>query len=386
MDVRQVNPNEQLILIIDDNSSNLSVINDYLAEQQFKVVIARNGESGFHRAKLTQPNLILLDVMMPGIDGFETCIQLKADRQTAHIPVIFMTALNDVANKVKGFQVGGVDYLTKPFQHEEVLARVKTHLNLQLQANQLQQKNGELQAMSAELVKLNADKDKFFAIMAHDMKSPFLPLLGFSELLALAVDTAPREQIKHMAQQIYQSSKNVYRLLENLLSWSQLQQGRMIYQPQEINLGKLISQNVSLFSDNALVKGIKLEHQVALELRVYADKDMVEMILRNLISNALKFTAADGQIGISATILSEPMGWVEVAVQDTGVGMSAEMCHKVFQLEHHVTTLGTAQEQGTGLGLMICQEMVVKHGGRIWVESEGGVGTTVKFTLALSHG
>jgi len=240
--------------------------------------------------------------------------------------------------------------------------------------------------MSAELVKLNADKDKFFAIMAHDMKSPFLPLLGFSELLALAVDTAPREQIKHMAQQIYQSSKNVYRLLENLLSWSQLQQGRMIYQPQEINLGKLISQNVSLFSDNALVKGIKLEHQVALELRVYADKDMVEMILRNLISNALKFTAADGQIGISATILSEPMGWVEVAVQDTGVGMSAEMCHKVFQLEHHVTTLGTAQEQGTGLGLMICQEMVVKHGGRIWVESEVGVGTTVKFTLALSHG
>ncbi len=380
---------EHSILIIDDTPTNLGVIADYLDDQGFDIVTARNGEDGIERAKYVRPDLILLDVMMPGIDGFETCRRLKADESTRDTPVIFMTALASEEDKVKGFEVGGIDYVTKPLYQEEVLARVTTHLRMRDLTQNLQKSN-------KALVELNATKDKFFSIVAHDLRGPFQPLLGNSTLLLTSVDDAPRSEVKEMVTSIHHSANQVYDLLENLLQWSQMERGRMDYHPNGIDLRLIAERIVALFVENAAGKRIDLQNTVAKDIFVYADKNMLEMIIRNLISNALKFTYHGGRVTISAESshkTQEEAGeqnkiatpFITISVLDTGAGITPENLNKLFKLDTHHTTAGTDNEAGTGLGLILCQEMVEKNGGRIWIESEVGQGTTVKFTMPLQQ-
>ncbi len=389
--VANLNYQAYTILIVDDNPTNLGVITDYLEGFGFTIITARNGESGLRRAKMAHPDLILLDVMMPDIDGFETCRRLKADETMREIPVIFMTALTSTEDKVKGFEVGAVDYITKPIQHEEVLARVTTHLRLRdlarsLQAQyELEKKMRQLEETRAqELTELNASKDKFFSIVAHDLKGPFMPLIGNLELLTEMTDTLTHEQIKDMGQSMLNSSKNVYNLLENLLSWSRMQMGRMDYCPSMVELRQIVNQNVELLSPNALAKRVELRSQIVPKILVYADENMLDTVVRNLINNALKFTPANGQVTVNVAVGQQELpACVEVTVKDTGVGVKPEDLAKLFKIEVHHTTIGTAKENGTGLGLLICKEMVEKNGGQIWMESEFGHGTSVKFTVPL---
>ncbi|MCI0396129.1 MAG: response regulator, partial [Chloroflexi bacterium] len=165
------------ILIVDDNPTNLGVVFDYLEQYGFTLLVAQSGESGLQKAEYARPDIILLDVMMPDLDGFETCRRLKSNDKTSDIPVIFMTALGDIESKLKGFEVGAVDYVTKPLHQAELLARIATHLRLRQLTHDLQQANDELQ-------KLNANKDKFFSIVAHDLRGPFAPLLMRAQMLA----------------------------------------------------------------------------------------------------------------------------------------------------------------------------------------------------------
>jgi len=234
-----------------------------------------------------------------------------------------------------------------------------------------------------ELSKLNADKDKFFSIVAHDLRGPFMPLLGNSDLLIeMAEDLSPL-QIKQMAVDINRAAKNVFNLLENLLSWSRLQRGRMEYQPETVELHEITEDNVELLKANAQSKNIVLRSDVPGGIFVHADRNMLNTVIRNLSSNAIKFTPQGGQVIVSAQVLDSQL--VEVQVADSGLGMSEEVKQKLFKIDQNVTTLGTAKEKGTGLGLIICQEMVEKSGGHIWVESEVGRGTTVKFTVRLER-
>ncbi len=379
------NPNElnyqdYTILIVDDTPANLGVVADYLEGYGFEIRITRSGEKALQRAKLAQPDIILLDVMMPGIDGFETCRRLKADEVTKNIPVIFMTGLVNPEDKVKGFEVGGVDYVTKPLYQKEVLARITTHLRIRNLTCSLQQSNQELAA-------LNATKDKFFSIVAHDLRGPFHPLLSVSELLSTIPSTTPHSEIQEMGKNVHQTAKGVYNLLENLLQWSQLERGRISYKPIQLDLRKIVVQNINLFAKNAAAKGITLQSTVVKEAFVYADENMLDIVIRNLVSNALKFTPINGRVTISAKLDSETPEFAEVSVLDTGVGIAHENLHKLFRLETHHTTEGTAREKGTGLGLILCREMVEKNGGQIWIESNGvaGQGSSVKFTVRLDN-
>jgi len=371
------------ILIVDDTPTNLGVIADYLKTYGFRIRMTRSGEKALKRVKYAPPDIILLDVMMPGIDGFETCRRLKADETSRDIPVIFMTALVNPDDKVKGFKVGAVDYVTKPLHQEEVLARVTTHLQIRDLTRSLQKSNQELAASNQELAALNATKDKFFSIVAHDLRGPFQPLLGTSEVFLTMADTIPRSEIKKLGEGMYHTLKGVYDLLENLLNWSQIEQGRIEYLPDGIDLRRITKPIINLFTENAADKDIRLQNNVIEGVFVYADKNMLDMVIRNLISNALKFTPNGGQITISAGPGQPSSEFVEVSISDSGVGISQADLNKLFKLGVHHTTPGTAREKGTGLGLILCQEMVEKNGGQIWLESELGQGTTVKFTMLL---
>ncbi|MDM8520842.1 hybrid sensor histidine kinase/response regulator [Anaerolineales bacterium HSG6] len=375
------------ILIIDDSPTNLGVLADYLEDYDFDILVAEDGESGLDKAQYALPDLILLDVMMPGMDGFEACRHLKKDERTKDIPVIFMTALAETEHKVKGFASGAVDYVTKPLHQEEVLARIHTHLKISDLTN-------NLQAANQELSKLNADKDKFMSIMAHDLKGPFLPLLGMSELLPRLIEVDAYDKVQEMSFGIHRAAQNVYNLLENLLQWSRLQMGRMDYKPEKVNLTEIISRNTQLLEEGAFYKKITLKSHLYRPIYVFVDEYMLDTTVRNLMSNALKFTPSGGHVTILTTLIendhqSETNGveqdFIELSVIDTGVGINEKDMKKLFRLDEHHTTMGTASEQGTGLGLIMCQEMIRQNGGDISVESKVGKGTTFKITIPLDQ-
>jgi len=361
------------IIIVDDVPDNLQILGDILEDDGFKVRPVLNGLLALQIAEIEKPDLILLDITMPGMDGFEVCRRLKENQNLDDVPIIFISALSDTNDIVKALTAGGVDYITKPFKAEEVKARVATHLKLYRQRK-------ELLEQSVELQKLNAEKDKFFSIIAHDLKSPFNSIVGFSSILVDQIKEKDYEGIGKFAGIIRQSSLRALDLLTNLMDWARSQTGRMEFQPEYFELAGFIME-ISLFFDAiAGQKSIIINKDLPPNAPVFADKAMISVVLRNLISNAIKFTKPGGEITIAAI---EKPGELTVAVSDTGVGISREIVGKLFHIDENYTTAGTNNEKGTGLGLILCKEFVEKHGGKIWVESEVGKGSTFRFSLPV---
>lgn len=239
--------------------------------------------------------------------------------------------------------------------------------------------NMKIEESETKLKELNAQKDKFFSIISHDLKSPFVALLGYTEILMEEFDTLSRNEMKEFIGSINKASKNVYNLLENLLEWSRIQTGRIDFIPEYFNVHDTCENVVDLLIDNAKRKNLKLVNNIETSGIVYADENMVNTILRNLVSNAIKFTE-EGEISIHS---EREIGSMTFIIRDTGLGMSDEIISKLFRIDVHHTTVGTDKEKGTGVGLILCKELVEKNGGEIWVESEFGRGSEFKFSLPI---
>lgn len=360
------------IIIVDDVPDNLKILGNILKFEGYKVRPVPNGMMALKVAEMKKPDLILLDIMMPDMDGFEVCRRLKGNPKMFDVPVIFISALNDTGNIVKALKSGGVDFITKPFQAEEVIVRVKTHLDLYMQSKRLEKQSKELQ----DLV---ATKDKFFSIIAHDLRGPLGGFMQLTEMMAVEFNEFTSDQQKEMIVELSQSSRSIYNLLENLLEWSRMQQGQTAFRPEEINLRELLSECINALTDSIRYKSIQLNVDITDAQKVTADKNMIQSVIRNLVSNAVKFTPSGGKVNISAD-LSENNTLVFV-VRDTGIGMNNMMISNLFQINANIRRPGTEGEQSTGLGLLLCKEFVEKHGGELWVESEEGKGTAFYFTI-----
>lgn len=363
--------NKGVILIVDDNPTNLGVLFESLTQSGYRVLIAQDGELALRQVERVKPDIILLDVLMPGIDGFETCRRLKVNDDTREIPVIFMTALSDTVDKIKGFEIGAVDYITKPFQQEEVRARIHAHLTIQNLQRQLQSQNEVLQ-------ELNNNKDRFFSIISHDLRGQFATLFILTDLLSDSCKDSEGNP-NQLLTDVRQVVQNTFKLLENLLDWALLQRGKMEFYPEMIDLKTIVESTVKLFEENARQKQIRIQAKVVEHLKAYADEKMVNTILRNLINNAIKFTRENGEITVQVQDRAD--GFMQIAVTDTGIGIEPTEQEKLFRIDVKYQKSGTAQETGTGLGLILCKELVEKNGGRIWVESEKDKGSTFTFTL-----
>jgi len=234
-----------------------------------------------------------------------------------------------------------------------------------------------------QLAELNATKDKFFGIIAHDLKNPFNSILGFSELLISNIDSYEKELIVKFISAIYTSSKSAFKLLESLLEWSRAQSGNIEFDPANFKLENLVVDVIVLNENISKAKNISINYELSDNLTVFADRNMLYTILRNLLSNAIKFTNKNGNIRIIAALKNDV---VEITVSDNGVGMSDENKNKLFKISEKLSTLGTDDEKGTGLGLLLCKEFVEKHNGKLWVESELNKGSHFKFTLPSSNG
>jgi two-component system, sensor histidine kinase and response regulator len=359
------------ILIVDDTSENITVLRQLLNAQGYRTRPAINGDVALHVARHTRPDLILLDIRMPGLDGFEVCRHLKADERLRDIPVIFLSALEETSDKVKAFTLGGVDYITKPFHAEEVLARVHIHLTLRRQQHEIETQRDQLRT-------LNASKDKFFSILADDLKNPLNTFLSFGRLLEQMLAAGELVQLKTLTGHFRTAVKVLFAMLENLLTWAQLQQGMLQPWPQEIAVRAFADRNVKLLQPQAEHKQITLNNLIPTDLLVTIDVPMIDTVVRNLLANAIKFTNSGGTVTLAA---DQDPEMVTVSITDTGIGISPAQCTHLFRIDTKCQRDGTAGEKGTGLGLILCKEFVEKNGGQIWVESDVGKGTTLRFTL-----
>ena len=386
------------ILIVDDIERNIFTLRS-LIEAQFEsnIIEATSGEQVLRILNDRTIDLILMDVMMPGMDGFETARLIKNRPKTTNIPIIFISAFDPTQKLLeKGIAAGGFDYLTKPIDDNQLVYRLKMYLRfikheylMNLHLRELNQKLIEeieerkatelsLYISQNELKAANASKDKFFSIIAHDLKNPFNGIIGLSTLLVDDFDSFPVEEQKEFILDIKTTAENTFRLLQNLLEWSQTQTGKIHFEPTQFMLAAITNEIVDLVKTSAGNKNIILESDIPPEIRVYADKNMIHTVIRNLLLNAVKFTRNGGRISLSARNIDNV---VEIAVVDNGVGISPENFKKLFCIDCNVVSYGTEGEQGTGLGLILCKEFVEKNAGIIRVESEVGVGST--FTISI---
>jgi two-component system, sensor histidine kinase and response regulator len=351
------------ILIVDDVPANLKVLGCIFKDEGYKIRPVLSGELALQVAEKNTPDLILLDIMMPGMNGYEVALRLKENPVLKDIPIIFISALSDTDDIIKAFTSGGVDYITKPFQSEEVRARIATHLKISRQ--------------NLELQRLNAEKDKFFSIIAHDLRGPIGAFKQSLELITGKTNLDDDKKNK-LLEQLKTSAKTTYNLLENLLNWAKSQAGQINIEPQRFFLKHAIQENIELLSQIASQKQISITAKVDDTCSVVADQDSINMVLRNLLSNAMKFTPNQGSISISAYEIGE---MVEVVVQDNGVGMKKEIADNLFKSNTYYSSNGTNNEKGSGLGLVLVKDFTERNGGQIRVESIINEGSKFIFTI-----
>src|SRR5574344_2530880 len=374
-----INRNDYKILIVDDVMSNVLLLRILLTKEQFQVCTASNGNQCIEQAHNEKPDLILLDVMMPDISGFETAKILKHDDETKDIPIIFLTALNSPADLVKGFQVGASDFLPKPFNKEELVIRVMHQISLVAAKRLIIKQNQELKNTIQ-------GRDKLYSVIAHDLRSPMGSVKMVLNMLTMMVTPETLgPEITELISQANQQTEEVFSLLDNLLKWTKSQIGKLNVVFQDCSVDELIPGVIEIFNMVAGMKEIELNYEKdegAEALSVHADVDMIKTILRNFMSNAIKFSERGSSIEI---LVSKKDKFAKISVRDHGRGISIEDQEKLFHSDTHYTTYGTNNEEGSGLGLLLCKDFAIKNGGSLELESHVGVGSTFSVLVPLSN-
>ncbi len=357
----------ETVLIVDDNLTNLSVLFAHLRSVGYKVLVAENGLSALKRARLAVPDIILLDILMPGMDGFETCKQLKADALTRDIPVILMTALTDTENKVKGFSAGAVDYIPKPAQYEEVTARMETHLTIRKLQKNLEMRLKERDNLIAEL-------DAYAQTVAHDLKAPLALILGFAEILQSEFSELTEDRAMQMLGTILRNGRKMQDIIEGLLLLANVRQAEIALSP--------LAMTPLLAEAQARLSPLIEQQQAVIICReplpaARGFLPWVEEIWVNLLSNAIKYGGQPPRVEVFARHL--PEGKICYAIRDNGRGLNLQEQEKLFV--PFTRLLPDSQIEGHGLGLSIVERIVSKLGGTVSVESSPGQGSTFFFTL-----
>ncbi len=369
----QIQKSDYKILIVDDVMSNVLLLKILLTNEKYQVCTANCGNMCIEQAKAEKPDLILLDVMMPDITGFDAAQILKKDPETSHIPIIFLTALNNPSDLVHGFQVGASDFLTKPFNKEELVVRVFHQIKLVAATRIIKKQNSELRATIG-------NRDKMYSVIAHDLRSP---MASIRMVLNLVVASSSPEtigaELYELLDKANKESEDVHDLLDNLLKWTKSQTGRLNVVMQDLDLNDIIPGVVDIFEMIAQTKQIKLNYTgSSVPVVVTADNDMLKTVVRNFMSNAIKFSPESSSIEITLTTESDN---AKISVRDHGVGIAPERLNSIFNKGE--TTYGTDGEEGSGLGLQLCQDFASKIGGHCTVESVLGEGSTFSVFVPL---
>jgi two-component system, sensor histidine kinase and response regulator len=363
---RMLQKSKSSILIVDDTEENLKILSTILEHAGYDISIQNDGLKALSILKDFKPDLILLDVMMPQMDGFEVCEKIKGDPETKNIPVIFLTARSSLEDLLKGFQVGGVDYIKKPFRKDELLARVSSHI--------------ELVRTKKLLEDSNHTKDLLFSVIAHDLKNNIGGTVSWLRILDDPDSNIPREQEKDIVRTVLENSESTMLLMENLLDWARDQRNTISIHPESLHISEVIDEaSLSCFG-LMKKKKIIIDKQFKSEDVCFCDRNTLKTILRNLISNAIKYSKENGKITITGESSNSEF---LISVIDEGIGMNEETLNLLFHDEEIISKSGTSGEKGTGFGLKLCKQFVEMNKGIIGVKSEPGKGSNFFFTLPI---
>jgi len=358
------------ILIVDDTPDNLRLLGGMLTERGYKVRAAPSGARALATVQKELPDLILLDIMMPKMDGYEVCRRLKEDEYTRNVPVIFISALDQVFDKLTAFSVGGVDYITKPFQLEEVLARVHTHITLQNMRQTLEEQNEQLQQQNAEL-------DAFAHTVAHDLKNPLSLIVGYTQLLYQEAAGMTAEELAIIGLESFKSAKKSANIVDSLLLLASVRKENIELMP--LAMGDIVAQVV----DRLKMMTAESQGQITLPNAwpmALGYSPWIEEVWLNYLSNGLKYGGQPPHLELGAT--PQPDGMIRFWIRDTGPGLSPDEQVRLFT---EFTRLSEIRVEGHGLGLSIVRRIIEKLGGQVGVESKVGQGSLFYFTLKMSE-
>lgn len=374
--VTDYNPSEYRVLVVDDVAANVLLLKILLSNEKFGVITAAGGNEAIEKVHNEKPDLVLLDVMMPDKSGFEVTKVLKSDRETADIPIIFLTALNNSMDIVKSFRLGGNDFISKPFSKDELIARVKHQISLVAAKRIIIRQKDELQ-------KIITGRDKLYSVIAHDLRSPMGTIKMVLNLffMSLTPEQIGQEMYDLLANANH-TIEDLFSLLDNLLKWTKSQTGRLNVVYQDFDITEVLKGVTEIFTMVAQSKKITVKINANKSINVHADIDMIKTICRNFLSNAIKFSKEGGVIETSASVENN---MAVIAVKDYGCGIPKENQEKLMITATHFSTYGTNNEEGSGLGLLLCHDFVAKNGGKLWFDSVEGEGSTFYFSVPLSE-
>lgn len=366
------NQSAKEILVVDDIPDNLRLLSAILTKKEYEVRKALSSTQAIKSVKTDAPDLILLDIKMPGMDGFEACTRLKQDPQCRNIPVIFISALDDVLDKVKAFSVGGADYITKPFQEAEVLARIEN----QLQIVQLQKR---LKAQNEELARSNHALEEFAYIVAHDLQQPLQSVIGYAKIIALQYPDVSEAEVKDYLKKISEAGNRMQNLIQELLQYAQVGRPNICLKDLDGNdiLAKTLK-NIEMYLQENHAELIYPELP-----RILGNESQLIQLFQNLISNAVKFARQDIPPKITIKVSHESQRHWLFEFSDNGIGISPENLGSIFEVFQRAQP--ESKIPGTGIGLAICKKIVENHRGKIWVDSDLGRGTKFYFTIPKSY-
>lgn len=348
------------VLVVDDITKNLQVVGTLLRNAGYEVMPTTSGAQALERVRVQLPDLILLDLMMPEMDGLEVCQRLKAEEATRQIPVIFLTASNEMEHLVRGFEVGAVDYVTKPFNPPELLARVQTHI--------------ELRQARERLREMNEEKNEFMGIAAHDLRNPLAAIQGYAEMVVEDAQELAHRELEGNGERIRETAKRMAEMVQNLLDANRIERGEMRLQLEPTEMTSLVTSVVETQRPRAAAKQQTLRLEGAAgPVSVVADPNVMVQVLENLVSNAVKYSPPGKDILVR---VRREAGRVRCDVRDEGPGLSAEDQKRLFGKFARLSAKPTGGEHATGLGLSIVKKMVEAMNGRVWCESEPGRGAT----------
>jgi two-component system sensor histidine kinase/response regulator len=366
-----------MVLVVDDAPEDLKLLGGLLKDS-YRTRIATCGEKALDIARSTPPDLVLLDILMPGMDGFEVCKALKQDPQLEDVPIVFISALDAALDKVRGFHLGGADYVTKPFHAEEVLARVDYQIELRHLRRQLEERNQALEEALARLRELDQLKESFTAMMVHDLRSPLTGVHAVLDLYEAQGRIGPE-----ILARCRRSLQDVLAMLNDVMELFRSEGGKIPLNLRWTAPRPLLERVLETFTPQSEARGIHLD-LVCLEAlpEIEVDSEKVNRVFANLVHNALKFTSPGGRVSLESRVVEGEgvdagVRWLSVSVTDTGQGIPPEQLPYIF--DPYRQTSQRDADLGFGLGLAIVQRLMAVHSGRVTVQSRVGVGTS--FTL-----
>ena len=371
-----INPSDYTILIVDDNQTNIILLQAILKRAKYNTVSATNGADALRIMQEMHPDLVLLDIMMPEMDGYEVARRKDEIEDIQSIPFLFVTALSDTNSMVKGFKAGCSDFITKPFNTEEILIRIH-HQIINVENRRI------INSKNEELKSLIRNRDKLYAVVAHDLRSPLGTIKSVLDILDENLNSEIIGfELYDLLHATTESADELFGLLENLLFWTRTQMGKLIFQPKEIKITDSVTDAIKATSSMSNIHRIDISYSDNTgNATVLADKNMITTVIRNILANAIKFSDEDSSIEIETKIVDNQLS---CSITDHGCGMDDEV-KQALQQQISITTTGKHQEEGTGLGLTLCREFIRAHNGNLSFESEMNVGTTFTFTIPLSN-